>query len=341
MRQQQAVDLEYEPEWVARPRPRRAPGGPPVTFLLLVLSAPFLGWASLPLAGFDGHHYAAMLVALTQYAIPVGAVLTMLTLVLRRWLTSLLVGLVTVLLIVLVAPRAIPDPWPPPQGAELRVMSLNMHFGDADSERAVSLLRQRRVDVLSLQEVTPDGLDRLDRAGLSDLLPYRVMQERPGAEGSGLVSRFPLRPLDLVPETTMRQPSALVDLPGARDVEMVAVHPVIPVEAALNERWEAELAALPDPARGSATPRVLVGDFNATLDHAPMRGLLGRGYQDAAEVTGKGLEPTWPAPGEYVPPPVTIDHVLFSGGLGVRGFEAFEVSGADHRAVYAHLVVPR
>ena len=32
--------------------------------------------------------------------------------------------------------------------------------------------------------------------------------------------------------------------------------------------------------------RILAGDFNATLDHAELRRLIGRGYHDAAEQAG-------------------------------------------------------
>ncbi len=38
----------------------------------------------------------------------------------------------------------------------------------------------------------------------------------------------------------------------------------------------------------------LVGDFNATLDQAALRDVVARGYRDAADVAGKGLEPTFP-----------------------------------------------
>ena len=41
--------------------------------------------------------------------------------------------------------------------------------------------------------------------------------------------------------------------------------------------------------------RLLVGDFNATLDHAALRRLLDTGYRDAASVVGQGMTPTcWP-----------------------------------------------
>jgi endonuclease/exonuclease/phosphatase family metal-dependent hydrolase len=80
------------------------------------------------------------------------------------------------------------------------------------------------------------------------------------------------------------------------------------------------------------------GDFNATLDHATLRGLLYSGYHDAAESRGEGLIATWPS-GAF-PPPVTIDHVLVDRRIAVTGFKVFDVPGPDHHAVYAELIVP-
>ena len=50
--------------------------------------------------------------------------------------------------------------------------------------------------------------------------------------------------------------------------------------------WTADLAALPRPEPGVL--RVLAGDFNASLDHAALPAVLGRGYTDAAPRGGPG-----------------------------------------------------
>ena len=81
---------------------------------------------------------------------------------------------------------------------------------------------------------------------------------------------------------------------------------------------EEVLATLPSAGHGPAW--VLAGDFNATFDMAPFRKLVGRGYHDAGEVAGKGLEPTFPQ-GGILPPPITIDHILADERLGVVRYE--------------------
>jgi endonuclease/exonuclease/phosphatase (EEP) superfamily protein YafD len=336
----QAID-DLDPAEAEQAR-RRSPRRITSTVLLLVFAVPFLGWAALRLFGLDSDRYTSALVALSPYAVPLGLAIAVVGLVLRRWLVTLVVGVATIALVLTLAPRMIRDSPAAAQGTPIRVLSANMHFGDGDAARIVDLVRRNEVDVLSIQELTPELASALNRAGLAELLPHRVFHAEPGAEGTGIASRYPLRELALVPPSTMHQPSALVDLPGGRDVEFVAVHPIIPVGTDTTADWSREIGALPDPSgSGAPAPRVLAGDFNATLDHAPLRALLGRGYADAAELTGDGLRATWPGAGVRLPPPVTIDHVLVSGGVAVQGYESFDVNRSDHRAILARLVLPR
>ncbi len=76
---------------------------------------------------------------------------------------------------------------------------------------------------------------------------------------------------------------------------------------------------------------ILAGDFNSTLDHPNLRGVLDRGYHDAADSLGQGLVPTWPT--DSFPPKVTIDHVLGDGRVAFSDLSVHDVSGTDHRAV--------
>lgn len=328
-----------EPE-KPQPSPKPAPAGTFGAGLLLVFFAlPFSGWALLPFLGLDDHRYTAALVALTQYAVPIGAVLALLSLALRRWVMALGLGVVTALLVVWVAPRVIPDAAAEEPGQPLRVLSSNRYLGQADAQQLVAVVRGERVDVLSLQELTPQQVRELDDAGLRELLPYRHFQPGTGGAGTGLASRHPLHPLALVPPTSMRMPAARLDLPGQRHVDVVAAHPQIPVGPETVELWQREIGALPPPLGGSGqVPRVLAGDFNATLDHTPLRVLLGRGYRDAAATTGGGLVPTWPMTSPS-PPFAALDHVLAAETLGVGDYRTLDLGGTDHRAVLAEIRV--
>jgi endonuclease/exonuclease/phosphatase family metal-dependent hydrolase len=85
--------------------------------------------------------------------------------------------------------------------------------------------------------------------------------------------------------------------------------------------------------------RILAGDFNATLDHPELRDVLERGYVDAADEAGAGLEPTWPSNSPF-PPGVTIDHVLADERVAVRHHRTVRIPGSDHQAVRATLQLP-
>jgi endonuclease/exonuclease/phosphatase family metal-dependent hydrolase len=236
----------------------------------------------------------------------------------------------------MVRPRAVPRPQPGACGPVLRVLTFNLYFGRADAEVIVARVRQAGADVLFLQELTEDAVTRLKQAGLEDLMPHERLELWGGSRGSGIYSRFPLGDGPRLAPVHMAQPTALVELPNGDAVELVCVHPVTPRLGRWGAaRWREELAVLPPP---GGRPRVLAGDFNATLDHAAFRGLLRLGYADAAQQAGSALTPTWGLPGGRAV--LTLDHVLADRGCAVLGYSVHVVPGSDHRAVYAEIQLP-
>jgi endonuclease/exonuclease/phosphatase family metal-dependent hydrolase len=235
-----------------------------------------------------------------------------------------------------VRPRGIPRPQPGANGPMLRVLTFNMFFGRADAEVLVARVRQAEADVLFLQELTEDAVTRLKQAGLEDLMPHTRLELWGGSRGSGIYSRFPLGEGPEVTPVHMAQPTALAELPGGQAVELVGVHPVPPKLGRQGAaRWREELAVLPPP---GALPRVVAGDFNATLDHAAFRRVLRLGYTDAARQAGNTLTPTWGPPGRGAV--LTLDHVLADRRCAVLGYSVHTVPGSDHRAVYAEIQLP-
>lgn len=263
-------------------------------------------------------------------------------LALRRRAVALVAAAAAGVLFAAVLPRALGGERVPSSanGPTLRVMSANLYVGRADMAAIVRLAREEDVDVLSLQELTPAAVARLDAAGGRALFPARALRARPGAAGSGLLARLGLRDRSPDDLTSAAQPEAGLRLPGAQPVRIKAVHPRPPISARSTSSWRASIGRLPRPgARPRGPLRVLAGDFNATLDHRAFRGLVDDGYVDAADATGSGLAATWPRGRAW--PPITIDHVLLDERLGVRSFSVHDVPGSDHRAVVAELVLPR
>jgi endonuclease/exonuclease/phosphatase (EEP) superfamily protein YafD len=218
------------------------------------------------------------------------------------------------------------------------VLTANLYQQPATAEAVVALAREHRVDVLSLQEVTPEVDRALERAGLRALLRRRVAAPLAGGGGAAIYSRLRLERRAPLPRWSA-QAVAAVRVPGAPPVELYAVHPLAPLRASNIDGWKSGLRALPAATPGSAV-LILAGDFNATLDHAELRRILDSGYEDAADEMGSGLRATWPA-GRRVPPPITIDHVLADARCGWREARVLKVPRSDHRAVLAEIVLPR
>ena len=131
-------------------------------------------------------------------------------------------------------------------------------------------------------------------------------------------------------------PTALLELPSGESVELICVHTSAPaLRRGGAVRWHADLAALPPPGE---LPRVMAGDFNATLDHAAFRDVLDLGYADAARQTGNALTPTWGLP--QTGAVLALDHVLVDQSCAVLACSVHAVPGSDHRAVYATIQLP-
>lgn len=217
--------------------------------------------------------------------------------------------------------------------ATLTVMTANLTRGEGDGVGLVQAASEAGVDLLVVEEITPAALARMQKAGLNDLLPHRVGQPEEGVRGTMVFARAPLGRPTPVP-TAFASWAVRVG-----DLRLLAVHPHSPVDDAL---WRRDHAAI-RTAIAAHPPDLVVGDFNATPDHAPMRALADAGYRDVAELANEGWQPTWPAHGRYrvlgIPLPrfAAIDHVLVGERLAALGSSTVDLAGTDHRPLLAEV----
>ena len=232
-----------------------------------------------------------------------------------------------------VRPR-VPDPRP--DALTLRVFSLNVLRGSADPAAVVRAIERHRVDVLAVQELTPGMVDRLADAGLGTLLPYRHLDPRPKAGGTGLWARWPLAPLPPVPGMVAAAPRARIEPVDGWPVTVTGVHPKAPMRHNVR-RWQQDLAAIRSTLVNSEGQQVVAGDFNASRDHRPFRDLLAAGFLDCADAARRRPWPgfTWPV-GRGIPPVMRLDHILVSqDSVTVSESRVIRVGGTDHRGVLA------
>jgi endonuclease/exonuclease/phosphatase (EEP) superfamily protein YafD len=310
----------------------------PMAWLVAVCSV----WSICRLAGVDRIPVLAGLLvpvlAFTPYTAVVSAVMVACACVLRRWRAAAVALVVTGGLAIAVLPRAVGNAAPAVRGPLLRVLTANLRLGQASPQALVDLVRRTRADLLSVQEFTPQAGAAFDRAGLGRLLPYKITTPLGSALGSGMYARYPLRrlPTFQVNVIGLAIPHAEMDLPGGGRVEVMAVHLARPLNPSGVGQWNRAFVLLPAAEHRGAV-RVLAGDFNATLDHEPLRRLIGEGYVDAANETGAGLIPTFQ---KWSLPLITLDHVLVDARCAVRRVTVYDLPGSDHRALFAELQLP-
>jgi endonuclease/exonuclease/phosphatase family metal-dependent hydrolase len=228
------------------------------------------------------------------------------------------------------APQVVGSNPAPAEGASrIVVMNANLYEGRGSAEDVVDAVRDNNVDILVLEEITPQLLEQMDGLGLAELLPERVGEPDYMVAGTMILANQPLT--DHVRLRTVFQGwEAKYD-----GLTVLGVHPVAPVDPA---GWTADNAAILTQAKDDHAD-LIVGDMNATADHEPMRQLDDAGFRDAGEVSNEGWQPTWPANHVGVfpllPPLVRIDHVLIGDDMASLGTRTVDIAGTDHYALLA------
>lgn len=152
-----------------------------------------ISWAVVVLAAAVGvGRYVAMtsavgigVVALAPWSL-VPAWLAVGTLaVLARWRPAASAGLVIALISVPQVATYIPDQRPD-AGPITTVMTANTRHGAADPQALVANVQEQGVEILALQELTSDSIEKFTAAGLDDVLPYRSIAVQPGGTDVGL-----------------------------------------------------------------------------------------------------------------------------------------------------------
>ncbi|MBO0855905.1 MAG: endonuclease/exonuclease/phosphatase family protein, partial [Nocardia sp.] len=177
---------------------------------------------------------------------------------------------------------------PVPDGRRMRIMQANIFVGAADPEALADQVRRLEIDVLTVCEVTPQGLQAILRSPLPRLLPYHYCSTGQVGDGTGIWSRHPLSDTSRHDGFVTELLSATIDLPDGTAPRVFAVHPVPPWPREPGD-WLREMELLRQMLRkipASDGTILVAGDFNATADHRPYRALLDGCYQDAAIAAG-------------------------------------------------------
>ncbi|WP_308170541.1 endonuclease/exonuclease/phosphatase family protein [[Mycobacterium] fortunisiensis] len=232
-----------------------------------------------------------------------------------------------------------------PDDLSVRLMQANIRLGEADARSIVDTVVDERVDLLTVVELTPAAVGRLDEAGLSRTLQYSFVRPRDGGGGAGIFSRFPLQDGALLDGYALHNVKAVAQIPGAAPTEVYALHPVPPYPEP-SWKWVYELRRLHAEFAAQTRPLIVGADFNSTYDHRQFRDLLrdsaadGVGaLLDAQEYLGAGILATYPADRRF-PALLAIDKILTRGPTPIA-IRRVDLPGSDHHGLIGDIRVQR
>jgi endonuclease/exonuclease/phosphatase (EEP) superfamily protein YafD len=229
-----------------------------------------------------------------------------------------------------------------PRSVRIRVMTVNLFEGQADSQAVVDRAKVS-ADVVAVQELTRRSVKELSAAGLGEEFPYQALDARAGASGTGLWSRFPIREWYSYKQYTHAMVRARIHVDGVVvDPTVFVVHLPGPWPEAVDT-WSREIDSLNTTMENLTNKAdsgcvIAAGDFNDTVDTKNFRRLLGTGYRDAAEQTGSGITATYPA-NIWLPPLIAIDHVL-THQCSATVAKTVKLPGSDHRGLLVGVAIP-
>lgn len=266
--------------------------------------------------------------SLIPFGLPLAAVaLSALALTRARLLVLVLACAVLVAHIVITRPYW-PGSSPAPSSDPITVMTMNMRCNSPGDDELAELIRASDPDL-----VVVHGLGRRSRAELTDELarsyPTAAFTPMPGFPECGTVV-FTRLPLDGW-VSAQRYPTAFVRAPGF-EFALIAVDLPTPTDG-IGPWLNAFDGLIADVPALEGRHVMAVGDFNAVLEHEPMRRLIrDTGLRDAVTSSGLGWLPTFPDDGVF-PPLVALDHVLVSPDLVASRAWTEAVPGQEHRAL--------
>lgn len=222
---------------------------------------------------------------------------------------------------------------------ELTLMAANLYQRNAEPEDMKKVLLDANADVLVTMETSKSVLS--GERSLALRYPYRLALSTSGSTLRTVIwSRFPMRDGRLLLEDSIEPTGAHAVIEVAPNVDLTVLGLHLAHNPGGNQARQIE--ALDRIAEGLLTPRVVIGDFNATPWSYAMRRietLTSTKRVGGFRLTWRGAYPT-PIGALRAPLGLPIDHALVSDGIGVRWADTIAIPGSDHWGVRLRIAIP-
>jgi len=215
-------------------------------------------------------------------------------------------------------------------GDAVRVVFANILKSNDDVGRFAAWIRDSDADVVVATEVLPRHVEQM--AGPMADYPFRKLEPRGHPFGMVVYSRHPISDESVTRLVDSAGPASApvmvtvdVDTP-AGTLHIAGLHVFPPVTPHRFARRNEQFGVAADILAEVETPRIVVGDFNATPWSAGLRAFLSE-----TGLHGFNTRATWPVWFGFAGIP--IDHAFASVDLRILDIETGPDIGSDHRPV--------
>ncbi len=237
-------------------------------------------------------------------------------------------------------------PWYLPhaqQGSEnsIRVLTFNINMANTEWDAIANAVLSVKPDIATIIESSAESQTELSKRFTNLPFVYRST----GAEIT-IFSRFPL----ISPQSkifnngTVLLTAVQID---QKTVQLIAVHPSVPVKPGLSKRRNAFLAEFTAYLQQQTQKSLIVlGDFNLTPWSPHYSQLVGKTGLHNTRL-GFGVEPSWIEATTYArystwltaPVKIPIDHIFVSSDIKVHDCKTTKAANSDHRMLWSNLVL--
>jgi endonuclease/exonuclease/phosphatase (EEP) superfamily protein YafD len=231
----------------------------------------------------------------------------------------------------------------------LHLLHANLDRHNATPAKAVQYLNQQVVDLLFVQEVTPEWLSRLQ----TELTHYRLVRAEPKPNSHGSALFMPISvPIAATPQIAFLD-TQIIHLPATSDrplletrirwaeqeITILSLHVIRPRNQGTATYQQTEFAAVAAWSQSQHQHHrhvVVLGDFNSTPWSRPFRLLVHQSGLVNSQ-RGFGLQPTWRA-GFPAMLMIPIDHCLHSTSMTTVKRTIGANIGSDHLPLLVDVV---
>ena len=227
--------------------------------------------------------------------------------------------------------------------ATLSVATYNVNFGLAGDQETLDAIFESGVDIVSLQESTPDWEFFIEQDPRAQDYPHRLFLHSRGAGGLAMLSKYPIAEIDTHPGVEGWFPAWLLeaDSPLGK-IQILAVHLRPPVSNSGNfvtgyfQRGDIHSAEMEAFAQllEPTTPAIVLGDFNEDPGGAALEMLQQQNFNNVLPLFEPGAM-TWSWVYAGILLEGAYDHILASPTLAPLDAKVLKRGRSDHLPVVA------